>query len=413
MPDHKRPSLRRRILFLGIGLGMAAGFALIGTELFLRGIRSPTRFFPYPPQMIQAFYPSEEAMPGVSGASYFSTNTQGLRGPEFGDEGLRILAVGGSTTVDTFLDDSETWTELTRRALNEARGDDNRAWVGTGAIDGQNSHHHIMHAKYLLPLLPRIDYVTYYAGLNDVGVWLYDQNYDPNALANPEYWNRRIGESFKVSNYIGSLAGHRWFHRFEIWRQADLAKTRLETRFLKEQRATGAVPVDAHGKWLDTMRDKRADSVAPVLHGKLESLPAALESYERNLRDIVKLTRAAKSEPIFIAQAIQSLFLSEDEKEQLWMGAVDGGDSYASEEQMLQFVKAHNDVMKTVASEMNVHFLDLPERLLGYEEVGGLFYDGVHFSELGARVMAKELTAFLRTQVLERGAHAGQDPRTP
>ena len=134
---------------------------------------------------------------------------------------------------------------------------------------------------------------------------------------------------------------------------------------------------------------------------------------QRNLRDIVGLTRAAKAEPIFIAQAIQSLFLDEEEKRRLWIGAVDGGESYASEEQMLQFVKAHNDVMKTVASEMNVHFLDLPERLLGYEEVGGLFYDGVHFSELGARVMAKELTAFLRTQVLERGAHAGQDPRTP
>ena len=91
--------------------------------------------------------------------------------------------------------------------LNADAGDAGFAWVINRGMDGKNAHHYLMHARYLLPRIPDLDYAIYYAGLNDVGQWLYRESFDPDYLDDPENWERRVSESFRISDYtLGVMA---------------------------------------------------------------------------------------------------------------------------------------------------------------------------------------------------------------
>ncbi len=79
------------------------------------------------------------------------------------------------------------------------------------------------------------------------------------------------------------------------------------------------------------------------------------------------------------------------------MGAVDGGRAYAKQSQILEILEQYNERMRLVAEEMNVEFLDLPSMVTEKE---GMFYDGVHFSEKGARITAQVIGQHLFEHVL-------------
>src|SRR5688572_21902752 len=164
------------------------------------GIPDSRPVFSYYPNSVAHLYPSEQITPGVSGVTRFSTNSYGTRGRQpTGQERLRILTVGGSTTACTVLDDQETWPAVLERLLDP--GGNNAVWVANSGVDGLLSHHHLMHAKYLLPTLPRIDYVIVYAGLNDMGLWLHRKEFDPDYLRDSDNWSNRVGEAFRWSAY--------------------------------------------------------------------------------------------------------------------------------------------------------------------------------------------------------------------
>ena len=61
------------------------------------------------PNLQRRFRPSPGVMPGIRGESTFTTNSLGVRGPEREAGSINILCVGGSTTICTYLDDTETW----------------------------------------------------------------------------------------------------------------------------------------------------------------------------------------------------------------------------------------------------------------------------------------------------------------
>ena len=152
---------------------VSVSITLVFVEIALRIIKDDNRFLPYHTNSTYYNYPSEKISPGVSGVSAFSTNDLGLRGRPIKDEKYKILTIGGSTTSDDILDDKETWSHQLMGFLNSEAGSNEFAWVGSSGIAGKNSEHHIIHAKYLLPVLPRMDWVIIHAGINDVGRWLY------------------------------------------------------------------------------------------------------------------------------------------------------------------------------------------------------------------------------------------------
>lgn len=84
---------------------------------------------------------------GIASDGAFSTNSQGLRGPEFSkDDDYRILCIGGSTTECLCLDDRAAWPALLADGLN---GEDERVRVGNAGRAGLNSYDHIALVKHL------------------------------------------------------------------------------------------------------------------------------------------------------------------------------------------------------------------------------------------------------------------------
>jgi lysophospholipase L1-like esterase len=409
-PDGSSPLGARRarlrqwmILVALVGVALLALISL--AEVVLRVSRPDDRFYPYHRNSKELFYPSEQITPGVSGVSRFTTNSFGTRGPELNGERVRILTIGGSTTACTVLDDEETWPALLMDYMNHDVNDSAFVWVTNSGIDGLNTQHHIMHAKYLLPRLPKIDYVIVYAGMNDVGMWLYAEKFDPHYLDDPNHWSDRVGEAFKVSNYTPKDLP--WYKHFELWKSASIAKDLIASRLITKTRREGSFVEDAELKWMEEARRARQEREKRFVHrAKMETLPVALQSYRDNLALIVRLVREAGAEPVLMAQAIQNQLLNEDESRRLWMGAMDGGQTYVKQEQMLELINTFNLGMREVARQEGVVFVDLPDLVRGQH---GLFYDSAHFNEKGARVVARALADQLGPMLRKRGSRPTHD----
>ena len=389
---------RGRLILLGtitIIISLISG--LIISEMILRLLRDPNQFLPYHAKTMKVFYPNEQITPGVTDPSYFTTNTFGTRGPEWRGEPIKILTIGGSTTACTVLDDSETWPALLMRFLNQEVNDEKKVWVTNSGVDGHHTHHHLMHAKYLLPLLPKINYVIVYAGLNDAGSWLYQKDFDPHFLENPNNWNTRVGEAFRVSHF--TPANWPWYKHLEIWKRASVIKNRLMSLQVAKQREEGRITQDAHLQWLETARQQRQERRKKLVHqAKMETLPAALKAYSINLRHILNFIREIGAEPVLMAQAIQPSFKNEEERRLFWMGAMEGGEVYLKHEQMFKILKRYNERMQEIAVEEGVFFIDLPTYLASAK--GRLFYDAVHFNELGAEKVAHVIADFFQKRIL-------------
>lgn len=386
------------LLFRGVAAVLATLFSIAFVEVGLRLIREPGRFYPHHPNSRSVMFPSEEITPGITGPSYFTVNSYGARGPDPEGQSIRILAIGGSTTACTALNDDETWPALLMQYLNEDAVED-PFWVTNSGIDGKNSHHHLMHAKYWLPQLPEIDYVIIYAGLNDVGMWLYISDWDPNFLADDDNWASRVGESFRLSNF--TPANYPWYKRFEIWKTASIVKAAVKTIMVKRERDQGRIVQDDEFQWMQKELKRREEAEKRFVHrAKMETLPAALDSYARNLKEIADLVREAGATPIFMAQAMDHNILTAEELRHRWMGAMDGGKTYIKEEQMHELLEAYNDRMEKVAETDGVLYIDLPELLTDDRD---LFYDGHHFNEHGARVTARRIADTFWASILKDG----------
>ena len=387
--ESKSNRLRRwtyRITAITIGLALG----VVACELLLVFMKDPGQFYPYRKNTIKSFYPDEELATGVSGVSYFTSNSLGCRGPEPKNERHRVLVIGGSTAACSALDDSEAWPQLVMDYVNEKRGRD-FLWVTNSGIDGKNSRHHLMHARYLVPKITDLDHVMVYCGLNDVGAWLYQTSFDPNYLDVEANWNETIAQSFRVSNYKSS--NDPLFKQLEIWTKLSEFKDRYVTNRKRHEKENGIIVEDERMYWLAEQRKQRqAQSVRFVHRAKMETFDVALDSYGSNLQEIARLIRRAGAEPIFVAQAIRWKGLTEEQKKNLWMGAMDRGEYYVQEEQMQQFVDAYNQRMKEIAEQQNIPFIDLPNRLLAKQDI---YYDGCHFNEKGARDVAQAISEFL------------------
>lgn len=389
----------RRALLRLLLLGVSALLSVAALEGVLRLLPEPGRFLPYPPNRVRILHPSDEITPGVSGPSRFTTNSWGTRGPELAGEPIRILTVGGSTTADSILDDAETWTALLAQHLN-ARGPGSY-WVTSSARDGRNSDHHLLHARYLLPRLPELDWVLYYVGANDVFSWLYQKDFDPHYLDDPSNFSERLVQAFPASHR--KPAGRPWYERSEIWRRASVARDRLLSARAGHD-AGGRIVQDDQLRWLERVRKlARSRMQRSVSAAKLETLPVALDAYERNLRRIVALTRASGAEPVLMAQALLHHTKQTPAPSRFWMGVMDEGTAQVSSAQLVELVDRYNQRMREVAQELGVRFVDVPALL---RDETDLFLDRMHFHERGARAMADALYRELGAELARRGRAA-------
>lgn len=396
----------RQLIIRLATLSLSTVLALGVLEAGLRLTRDSNRFYPYRKNSVKASYPTEEITRGVSGIAYFTTNSFGCRGPELANQKNRMLVMGGSTTACTALDDNEAWPQLVMDRVNEHFGQDDFLWVTNSAIDGTSTRTHIVHAKFLAPTIPGLNHVLVYCGFNDMAGWLIqDKNYNHHFPLTDENIAIEIPRSFAISCY--DAPGTPWYRRLELWKRMSQLKAYYKSRRTAEARAQGKIIEDDRLQWLAQEREKRAhETKRSVDLGKMATLDDALSAYAENVSTIIGLVRDAGSTPILMAQAIQFDELSEQEKKDLWMGAMDGGKTYIEMSQLQELLRKYNDRMETIAKAHGVLFIPLPKLLEGNRD---LYYDSIHFHEAGARAVGRVVADYLIQNVYESPASKTPD----
>jgi lysophospholipase L1-like esterase len=362
----KTSKLRRFLV-----LGYASLFAWILLEVALYVVLPRPKFDTRLP-----FYPHLQHerdsihLNGLSTSSTLTTNTWGFRGdepPDDWDDYFTIVAVGGSTTHDRYLDDDLTWTALLQDHLTQTS---EHVWVGNAGIAGHTTRGHILVMEEVITQI-RPDMVVLLVGINDMGLSTSDEY---RTQGSPHDQNRQP--------FLRYVLGHsRLFHMAERFYQIYF---------------TGAVKVN------DAYRNFEPEPIDPALETQLpddlrEALPQ-LPEYRDNLNRIIDIAQSIDAEILIMTQP--SLFEDTDE----WRALQ--GTSYFIQNQRYELNAAdwwrlldqYNQVTLDVCEARQVACYDLASQIphsLDY------FFDVAHFTEAGAALVAESVAGAVREQLWE------------
>lgn len=379
-----------RTLGADIGLLLASSVvAILLLEVSLRWIFPSVVDSPYhcvwPPGLHAVFRPDPEIVPGISGESAFITNSRGIRGDEMpGEDAYAILAIGGSTTENLFLDQSEAWPYILQQRLNAAaRGP--RVWVGNVGKSGLTTRDHIIQLQHLLPELPRIDAIVFLVGVNDLGLKNQQEStYDPHFLSRPGAEGELLPRAFAVYPLGSDVLP--WHRRLAIWQLARNVKRRLLAAGRDYQDQSGGVI----GRW----RSERRNAIR--IRETMPDLTEALGEYARNIERMIEVVREHGGRPVFLTQpTIWRPDLPPDARERLWVGKIGegaGAHEYYSVEVLAAEMERYNETLQATCRERGVECFDLASLL---PKDTSVFYDDDHFTEEGSRMVADHLTRYL------------------
>jgi len=110
----------------------------------------------------------------------YSRDANGFRGTYNTMSDIDIIAIGGSTTDQRYLDDAQTWDHLLQEQLRQYN---NSITVVNAGVDGHSTYGHLQSFDLWLNHLPDLTpkYIVYYVGLND---FYKDLGYGPDQLNN-------------------------------------------------------------------------------------------------------------------------------------------------------------------------------------------------------------------------------------
>lgn len=379
----RRAVLRERVLLTSGALLLSFGLAEVGLRA-LSATRIPQV---YPPGMHFRTAPSPEVLPGVEGIATFTTNQLGLRGDELpADDRYRILAIGGSTTISMYLDDSEAWPYALQTMLNGSPAGGQRVWVGNAGRSGQRLTEHLQVFEGLVPRLG-VDAVIVLAGVNDLLQFLRDPESftekadDPGRLAFPVAW------TFSRPPLVDPAIPRAFPQNLALWNLAHRAFTGLTEGGVQTEDSTAS----------NYVTRRKIYRAAPRVIDGLPELDVGLWRYRTELETLVNLARRRNVRLILATQpVIWSDSLSGRAESLLWMGLYgnyDGVKGRYTPDALARGMTAYNDVVRAVCQRTRTECVDLAARMTGQERY---YFDDVHFSEAGSRTVARILAEHLR-----------------
>jgi lysophospholipase L1-like esterase len=391
------PEVRQNIALLGLALLAGTILAEVGLRLLLP---ESTGYYVLAPDDVLFGTPLTDRMPGVVGEAVFKTNSEGIRGPELGPDGseYRILALGGSTSHNVYLDQSEAWPQLVGDLLGPT-ADGRRTWSGSAARSGSTTRTNVVQFRYLIPSLPRIDAVVMLVGVNDLGAalrqgWSYQA---PRPLSDPEAERLQMSEAFlRVpgglhEQFTGYAPGEvPVFKRLALWHLARVTRSAWVATH-------GGTRQDPFGWTLVEWRGHRGES--PLLHDSLPPLDAPLAEYRGYLESVVAMAEEYRVRLIFMTQPVLwRENLSAAEEALLWMGGIGDfqsvtGAPYFAAGALAAGMQAYNATLLDVCRTRRVECVDLSAAVPADTS---RFYDDVHPTEAGSRLFAETLAAHLR-----------------
>jgi lysophospholipase L1-like esterase len=341
--------------------------------------------------------PTPEVIHGVEGVSHVRVNRFGVRGRLFGDDRAeyRILAVGGSTTQCSALDDTEVWTHLLEVALGRT-ADGRQVWVGNVGRDGAGTRDHVLQLKYLLRQYPRMDVVVSLVGVNDMlpavhRGWQYRL---PAPVTEPGAERAQMPTAFAL--FPGRLqdpvpSGARqvpWYKATALWQLGRRAKQVLGRRRTIRMGLAGQSGLD-HAR-LERETATKIDS--------LPSLDVPLIEYRRNLNAMADLAVAAGVRLVLVTQpSAWREGMSGVEEHQLWLGLFTADRAsarvYFTTRALARAMARYNETLLAFCRERGLVCVDAAN-LLPHDTTA--MYDDVHLNEQGARLLARALAEHFR-----------------
>ena len=374
-----RPTLLR-VGLMGLSLVLALGLA----ELVLRRtIPRATAFYLWEPSVEKRFQPRPELVPGVEGPSVFRTSSIGLRADELTPaHDVRILALGGSTTECSLLDQSEAWPQIVQQRLGE-QFPDRGVWVGNAGASGRHARDHRAQLRYLLPQLPELDVLVLLVGVNDLMLPLAQgPAFDPRYMERPGSERELLLRAFR-------LLPLEIEERLPFWKRTALWRLGAQVR---DRWFPAPVVFDGEGVAFQTWRTYRRET--PNLRPELPDLDDALDEYRRNMRALIEAGRAAGARVVCATQPfLWRTDLPAEMAALCWMGGAGPyqerpGSEYWALGALAEGMTLYNGALLELCAEANVACVDL-EPLLAKDT--SAFYDDVHFNEAGARLVAEAI----------------------
>ena len=318
--------------------------------------------------------PDPVHIPGVLGTANFNVNEVGLRGPAVpqDEDVYKIVAVGGSTTESLYLDDLETWTHLLMELLN-AQPPGSQVWVANGGQSGRNAVDHLTLIKNA-PFFRQVDMLIFLIGFNDLSASLAHEGEPTQEIL--ERNSRQF--ALRITGEKGPF-----FRRLQLFQLLrDIASTDAQSGVV--QQTTGIQYTE--------LRKQR--SISPVV--PLIDLQVGLTEYETRVRNIAHWCQQMGIDCRFLTQPTMAREdLDSFEESLLWMGPVGGWRApkgYLSPGDLAKAIGAYNSALLDVCERDGLGCYDLEAFVP--KDVSA-FYDEVHFSEHGARIVAKLLADYL------------------
>ncbi len=297
-----------------------------------------------------------DVMPGFKGINTFSTDSLGFRSNlniNYDEaDSYRIFAIGASTTEEVFLDDKETWTALLEGKL--LKNNNGIIEVINTGVAGLRAKHNFSTLKFVKSLNP--DLLIFLLGVND---WNHQIKFQEHEIVKDDQFDIR-----KSLLYFGARSLNSFLNQIN---KKDKKKVREE-----------------FGEYYSDQNNTLERNIKKNLEIKSVS-----DDYSYWMNLITEQCKTGIFECMFITQpSAYNLDIETDLKERLWM--TPPNEEYTlTLESMINVSQIYNDWLINLTNKEDIYLCDVASELPPTTKI---FYDDVHFNELGAQVVAQLVT---------------------
>lgn len=319
---------------------------------------------------------------GVDGIQTITTDARGYRTNTPIDyaqrepRALRIVAIGGSTTEDIYLDDTKTWTFLLAKRLSKAL-DRPVEMINTG-VSGLRARHHLLTLRESEKFSPDIAVIM--MGIND--------------------WNLHI-KSAQRSSFQNAVS---FVGRFSIMNTVLFQAIRMARAFV-----VGVVtPAVAVREQTLAHRRSQHDSLARK-DVRSFRITAVSSEYQTSVDGIAAECRRRNMLCFFVDQATAyDAAIEPVLKRRLWMTPPDEQYTLPLDD-MIQIAKFYNVWLQRQAKKDGMEFCAVAKDVPPTTE---FFFDDCHFNERGAQRITSLVADCMEKPLRERFASLNSRRRT-
>jgi lysophospholipase L1-like esterase len=308
-----------------------------------------------------------DVMPGFSGISHISTDNKGFRVTKTINydqkKGVRIFAIGGSTTEQIYIDDAKTWTALLEGKLQKSFGMQVEV-INTG-LSGLRAEHHFYVLKNILQYSP--DIVIFMMGIND--------------------WNLHIKENFEKQrplHFLSSIDFRNSLLFVKVNSFRELVRTKSFRELFKPPVDNPPTVRIEDGSYYSSQNDSLSRPIVKRFQPQMVS-----EDYQFWVQKIARLCRGNNLKCIFVNQPVAYQGrLSTPLKKRLWM--TPPNEEYTLPlEDMGAIADLYNNWLINYSHQNNVESCNIADQV---HPTIDYFYDDCHFNEGGAKKISSLLS---------------------